>query len=426
MRDDDDDDDDDDDALDVFAAARDARDAPAVWLGERVITFGELAAQVTEAHASRARTRVAAPDLATLVHIYAALAARRPLALVHDRLPPAEQQRQRELVAAAALAADTAFVLFTSGSTSAARGVELSRAAVLANARASAAHLGWRAGDRWLLALSTAHAGGLSVVTRCLVARRPLVVAAPDDPRPTLASLVPTQLAALLDSPAYRPPAHLRAVLLGGAAASPTLLAAARARGVPIRATYGLTETFGQVATAHDAVSAPSPLPGVTITTDARGRVCIRGPMLATGYVPEVGTDDGAPIAPELVTADLGGLDAAGHLHVQGRADDVIITGGENVHPAAVEAVLTATPGVRAALAFGLPDERWGQLVGAALAVADVTAFDLAAAAARWRAALPAHALPRRIAVVAALPQLATGKLDRRAAAALATQPLTY
>jgi o-succinylbenzoate---CoA ligase len=104
-------------------------------------------------------------------------------------------------------------------------------------------------------------------------------------------------------------------------------------------------------------------------------------------------------------------------LHVIGRADDVIITGGENVHPAEIESVLAATPGVRAALAYGVADARWGQLVAAAI-VAD-RGFELAPARAYWRAHLPSHARPRRLAVVTALPRLASGKPDRRAAAAL-------
>ncbi len=114
--------------------------------------------------------------------------------------------------------------------------------------------------------------------------------------------------------------------------------------------------------------------------------------MLAPCYL------DGAPIAPELVTADLGFLED-GALHVIGRADDVIVTGGAKVHPLEVEAVLAATPGVRAACVFAVPDERWGQIVAAAIAAAP--GFDLAAAAARWHAALPPPARPRRLAIAA-------------------------
>ena len=139
--------------------------------------------------------------------------------------------------------------------------------------------------------------------------------------------------------------------------------------------------------------------------------------MLALQYL------DGTPIAPAFTTADLGSLDGTG-LRVIGRADDVIVTGGSKVHPLEVEAVLAATPGVLAACVFGVPDERWGQLVGAALATAP--AIDLAAAAARWHAALPAHARPRRLALAPELPLTVTGKPDRRAAAALPHEPVRY
>jgi O-succinylbenzoic acid--CoA ligase len=139
--------------------------------------------------------------------------------------------------------------------------------------------------------------------------------------------------------------------------------------------------------------------------------------MLATGYL------GGAPIAPAFTTADLGYL-ADGALHIAGRRDDVIITGGENVHPSAIEAVLSTTPGVRAACAFGLPDDRWGQIVAAALVIDP--AFDARAAADHWRAALPAHARPRRLALTAGLPVLPSGKVDRRASAQLPTAVIEY
>jgi O-succinylbenzoic acid--CoA ligase len=368
---------------------------------------------------SHERCIVATPTTETIDAIHAALDERRPIALVHHRLPAAEQARQRAMAEDAALD-EGDVVLFTSGSTGAARGVVLSRDALIAASEASAAHLGWHDDDRWLLALSTAHAGGLAVVVRCLAARRAFVLAgdslADSLARCTLASLVPTQLAQLLDDPAWVPPPQLRAILLGGAAAPPSLLAAAAARGVPFLATYGMTESFGQVATAPiDRAGQPSaplvPLGHVTIhagTPDDPKPICVRSPALARRYL------DGEPIAPVFTTADLGYVDG-GALHVVGRADDMIITGGENVHPQQIEAVLAATPGVRAACAFGVDDERWGQRVACALAV-DPN-FDLAPAIERWHAALPPHARPRELATVETLPVSPNGKLDRRAAA---------
>ncbi|MDX2087228.1 MAG: AMP-binding protein [Kofleriaceae bacterium] len=377
---------------------------------------------------------VAHPSRATLDAITRAWAARTPIALLHARASAAEQARQRALVEAAALQPDDAVILFTSGSTGAPRGVVLSRAAIDAAVAASAAHLGWRDDDRWLLALSTAHAGGLAVVARCLAANKPIVRVEREGERGalvaalaecTLASLVPTQLAMLLDDRAWRPPRALRAILLGGAAAPRPLLEAAAQRGVPFLISYGLTETFGQVATAPLARAGDPDAPLVLLphaellagTRATPAPIRIRGKMLATRYL------DGAPIAPEYTTADLGYLDA-GVLHVLGRADEVIITGGENIHPTQVEALLVATPGVRGACVFGVPDERWGQIIGAALAV-DAT-FDQGRALADWQQRLAPHARPRVLALASTLPLLPTGKLDRRAAAALPRGAVSY
>jgi len=378
------------------------------------------------------RIIVATPDRATIEKLQNAIVAEYPFAVLHAKLAPAELARQQRLVETAPLPVSGA-ILFTSGSTGAARGVLLSRAALEAAAAASAARLGWREGDHWLLALSTAHAGGLAVVVRCRLAGVPVELVAAEGrealaaglERCTLASLVPTQLAMLLEDPAWRCPRGLRAVLLGGAAAPPALLEEAARRRVPFLVTYGLTESFGQLATAPlDRAGDPSaplvPLPGVELIAGTRAapdRIRVRGPMLATCYL------DGTPIAPELVTADLGFLED-GALHVVGRADDVIITGGENLHPSQVEAVLAATAGVRAACAFGVADERWGQIIGVAI-VTDET-FDPAAAARGWHERLPPHARPRRLAVVAGLPLLPGGKVDRRACAALPGEPVRY
>jgi len=382
----------------------------------------------------RAQVVVATPTAATVAAIRAALDARAPIALLHHRLPDHELARQRALAVAAPLPADTAIVLFTSGSTGPARGVAISRAALDAAAAASAVHLGWRDDDRWLVALSTAHAGGLAIVVRCHAAGKPLALLDGDFDRGrcaalladcTLASLVPTQLAALLDDPAWRPPPRLRAVLLGGAAASPTLLERAAARGVPFLTSYGLTETFGQIATAPleragDSAAPLRLLPGVEVTAgtrDAPSPIAIRAPMLATAYL------DGCAIAPRFTTADLGFVED-GVLHVVGRLDDVIVSGGEKVHPSVVEAELATTPGVRAACVFGVEDPRWGHTVGAVLTIDD--GFDELRATARWADALAPHARPRELAIASALPLLPSGKVDREAARLLARRAVRY
>jgi len=349
-------------------------------------------------------------DAATVAAIHDALETQTPIVLLHAKLSSAELRRQYALVEAASFEPDDAVVLFTSGSTGSARGVVLSRAALDAAAAASWEHLGKRDDDRWQCTLPLAHAGGLSIIVRCRAAGVP--ISFEPDPDATLISAVPAQLDSIRPSP------RLRAVLLGGAAAPKPLVDAAIARGLPVLQTYGLTETFGQVATAKVPGGPLVPLPGVTITGGTRERperIRVRGPMLATRYL------DGERIAPEFTTADLGYLED-GKVVIVGRADDVIISGGENVHPAQVESVLAATPGVRAVAVFGVFDDRWGHIVAAAIATDGLDRTALA----QWHAQLPPYARPRRIAIVDALPLLASGKLDRRAVAALPTSPVEY
>ena len=330
-----------------------------------------------------------------------------------------------------------AALVHTSGTAGAARGVLLPRSAFEASARASEANLGWRDDDRWLVAMPLAHVGGLSVLARALIARRTVVLArvqvtAPDRlievvarHRVTLASLVPTQLRRVFDAePGYRPPAHLRAVLLGGAASSPALLAEAAERGWPVLATYGLTEACSQVATQSYGTRPGAeqgcgpPLAGVRVRI-AGGEVQVAGPTLMTGYFAR-----GAPPIEPFVdggwfpTGDLGELDGAGRLHIRGRRKELIVTGGENVHPLEVEQGLEACPEVAAACAFGVADPLWGEIVAAAVVARDPAIGDAELRTRvdqHARAALAPHQRPRRLARVRELATTASGKLDRRA-----------
>jgi O-succinylbenzoic acid--CoA ligase len=398
------------------AAVRRATPAPALVTPDEQLGRAALDAAAARLPAGAGPVElVATPTVATIVQIVAALEARRPLILHHARLTEPQRARQSAIARATVVPDDTLAVVFTSGSTGEPRPIALGRQEAFAAAEASAAHLGWRDDDAWLLALPLAHVGGLAIVLRCLAARRPIALATASDPaaiaafarsaRTTLASLVPTQLAALLEQPAFPPPA-LRAALLGGARAPRALRERAAGRGVPILTTYGLTETWGQVVTqplaragtVDDAIGVP--LPGVSITAgrhDAPSRVVIRGPM-CRGSV---------------TTADLGHVDARGWLHLAGRADDVIITGGENVHPLAVEDVVAEAPGVADACVVGVDDPRWGQRI-VAMVVAEAGA-SLEPVIAYARSRLAPHQLPREWHTVAALPRTATGKLDRRA-----------
>ena len=464
----------DDRAFSIEAVGRELPDGLAVVTSAATFTFGALAQRARrlashlagEARAQRPVGLVPTLRSETFVAIYALMELGVPIVLVHPRLTA----REREvLVASAGVSVvldecwsdenlpdpalvppaprvhdpeSTMALLFTSGSSGVPKGVVLSRRAFAAAAAASAANVGWQADDRWLLCMPVAHVGGLSVIVRCLAARVPVVLSpwtgAADAllgeiarHRATLLSLVPTMLARILEDAPGRPfPPHVRAVFLGGDAAHGSLLRAAVERGVPVLTTYGLTEACSQVAT--QAYGEPPsldgaigrPLHGVEVRI-VNGEVQVRGPTLMTGYFPADRFPSPFLAGGWLPTGDQGALDDDGRLRIRGRRSDLIITGGENVDPAEVEQVLVTCGGVRDACVFGIADDRWGQIVAAAIVAQNGSdAVSLEALAHHVRTTLASHKQPRVVAIVEALILNATGKLDRRATAAMVASAL--
>lgn len=317
----------------------------------------------------------------------------------------------------------------TSGSTGTPKRAVLPTAALHASIEATHARLGGPA--PWLLLLPGHHIAGLQVILRSLAAgEEPILAPAGLTTAAAITTLagalartprwytavVPAQLPPLLEDPVAA--ATLRrcaAVLCGGAAVNADLRRRAEAAEIRLIATYGMSETAG--GCVYDG----TPLDGVTAeVTD--GRIRLGGPTIAAGYL-----DDPARSAAVFTrepggaawftTDDLGALDVYGRLSVHGRRDDVIITGGYKVHPAVVEAALAAIlpTGTQVAVA-GVPDPRWGHLVAAAVVLPQVHPEDLRQ---RLAQTLPRYAVPRRIAVVAALPLIGPGKVDRIALSAL-------
>ena len=328
-------------------------------------------------------------------------------------------------------------ILYSSGTTGTPKGAVLSRRAFCASAKGSAANLGWESDDRWLICLPLCHVGGLSIVTRCVIARRCMVIVprfsadlvldAIAAHRVTLLSVVPTMLHALLEADHACVLHRLRAVLCGGAATPFPLTLRAVSRGINILCTYGLTEACSQV-TVQKWLPTPAarrgsglPLLGVELSirsddgrplpTGQVGRIFVRGQSVMTGYLhrPPLGKD-------WLDTGDLGEIDADGCLHVHARRLDLIVSGGENVYPSEVEQALLAVPGVCDALVFGIPDEVWGAQVAAALIVADDLNFERLEQ--QLCDSLAPFKRPRRWVRVATLPELPSGKRDRRRAVA--------
>ncbi|HKO95061.1 MAG TPA: 2-succinylbenzoate--CoA ligase, partial [Polyangiaceae bacterium] len=189
-------------------------------------------------------------------------------------------------------------------------------------------------------------------------------------------------------------------------------------RGWPVLTSYGSTEACSQVATQRPGTThrgdlgAGYPLPGVEVQL-RDGAIQLRGPTLFSGYL--LGPLEPFDADGWFTTGDLGHFDAEGRLHVLGRSDHVIISGGENVSPGEVEAVLEACPLVLEACVFAVPDPHWGQLVAAALRVADVEQETvLAAAEQSAERLLAAFKRPRRYVLTTAFVYGPTGKLDRR------------
>ncbi|HUJ05823.1 MAG TPA: AMP-binding protein [Streptosporangiaceae bacterium] len=326
------------------------------------------------------------------------------------------------------VAEDVAVVLATSGSTGRPKGAELTAAALLASARASLDRLG-AAGDparagRWLCCLPVHHISGLGVLVRSLVTGQTPVVADRLDPDVlaqagcAYVSLVPTQLRRLLDAGA--PLEGLRAILLGGAAIPDGMPAEAAAAGPAVVISYGMTETCG--GCVYDGV----PLDGVRVASDQDGRIEIAGPVLFARYRLDPGATAAALREGWFVTSDLGGPGEDGRIVVRGRADDVIVTGGEKVVAAEVERVLRGCPGVRDAVVVGAPDPQWGERVTAVIVTDGLRAPSLAALREHVGARLPRYAAPRALAVVDSLPMLASGKPDRQLLKQLAAEDFRH
>lgn len=329
-----------------------------------------------------------------------------------------------------------AAVVRTSGSTSGTGHlVALDGAGLLASARATHARL---AGPgQWVACLPSHHIAGLQVLVRSVVAgTRPVVldtaagfraadlaaaVRRLDPGVPGYLSLVPTQLARVMaDDNAVAALRGLAAILVGGARTAPALLESARAAGLPVVTTYGMTETGG--GCVYDGVA----LDGVEVEVDADSRIWITGPVLARGYLDDPAADratfherDGRR---RLRTNDRGRLTGR-TLTVLGRLDDVIVTGGLNVSAAAVEHALGDLAGVGDLVVVGVPDDHWGALVTAV--VTGPEAPGLAEVRDHVAARLGRHHAPRALVRVGELPLRGPGKVDRLGAAGLARALLT-
>jgi o-succinylbenzoate---CoA ligase len=422
----------------VHSAAARRPDGVALEGPERSLTYAELAAAAMDGAAAlqrlgaHGRVAVALPpgeDFVVAVHacLLAGVAAV-PVDLRHGpeerarRLAGAEVVvdepfRSREplrgggpLNPEAAGDGDTPVaVMHTSGTTAAPKPVTLTRNNFMASALGSAVALGLDQVERWLCPMPLTHVGGLSIPIRSAIYattavlhgrfETEAVLSDLMDPgrRITLVSLVPTMLARLLDAGLERPPT-LRWALLGGGPIPPGLLARAQAAGVPVAPTYGMTEACSQIATFG------WPLPGVELRISGDDEILVRGGIVAPGAAATDGW---------LHTGDLGRLGPDG-LAIVGRLSDTIITGGENVAPTEVEAVLLEHPAVADAAVHARSDPEWGEAIVAAVVLRAGSTATAAELREHCAARLARFKVPKDVRFVDDLPRTASGKLIRR------------
>jgi o-succinylbenzoate---CoA ligase len=307
--------------------------------------------------------------------------------------------------------------ILTSGTSGTPRPVGLTYGNFLFSAVGSAFNIGVDPDDRWLCCLPLSHVAGLSIVLRSVIYGTTAVLldgfeieqvsSTLVNGEISLLSLVPTQLIRLLEAGAdlSRP----RAILIGGGPVPPDALREALDRGANVVQTYGMTEACSQVTTlatadaARKNGSAGRPL----LTTHVRiedGEILVQGPTVSREAVD---ADEW------LRTGDLGHIDEEGFLYVTGRSSDVIVTGGENVMPAEVEAVLLSHPGVGDAAVVGRPDPEWQEAVCALVVLADDAEASEEELRSHCSSSLAGFKVPKQVDFVSSLPRTPSGKLLR-------------
>lgn len=332
-------------------------------------------------------------------------------------------------------------IIYTSGTTGRPKGAMLTYGNHWWSAIGSALNLGTHTNDCWLAVLPLFHVGGLAILLRSVIYGVPVVLHESFDPLAvnraideqgvTIVSVVSTMLQRLLEARGAQPyPASLRCFLLGGGPAPRPLLDACAERGLPVVQTYGMTETASQVATLAPADAlrklgsagkALLPMELQIAGDDGLaqpgevGEILVRGPTVMKGYVNQPAATALALHDGWLHTGDLGYLDAEGYLTVVDRRADLIISGGENIYPAEVEAVLLAHPAIAEAGVVGMADARWGQVPLAWVVLRPGCTADAAAIIEFCTARLARYKVPRELRFVAALPRNAAGKLQRAA-----------
>ena len=412
--------------------AVDAPEALALLAAEQSYTWPELLAAAEQLAksipSSPAIVSCQGSSLQLALHAYASSLKKMPFWPV-DRTPKEVPLGDNSHSRPALPAPDTALIISTSGSEGLPKAVQLTNRNLDAAASAANQRLPLRSGDLWLDCLPLYHIGGLSILWRCAQAGATVLlhegfdasrIADDLNNQPvTHISLVPAMLARLLEI-GVKPSPSLRHAIVGGAALSMALYERAKAAGWPLNPSYGMSESSAQIATWiesdgpwHEGLVGTA-LGENEISLNEDGRIQIRGPQIMPGYLGEEirNPDDW------FTTGDLGKIDQNLRLTVTGRADEMLISGGRNVHPSEVESCLAGCPGIQDVAVTALPDPVWGDLI-VALVVGSSSKQEIG----EWASSrLHSAAQPRRIIHLASLPRNANGKLERSTLRRLANE----
>jgi O-succinylbenzoic acid--CoA ligase len=405
-------------------------EAEATWVARRLAAYGVrrdgVAAltmhprreEVVLLHALMKLGAVALPlsPLLTDAERAAVLATERPAVDLNDAAELTQTEADLPLLGEHDME-DLQCRILTSGTTGEPAPIGLTYGNFLFSAVGSAFNIGVDPDDRWLCCLPLSHVAGLSIVLRSVIYGTTAVLLDGFDTEQvastlvagdiSLLSLVPTMLVRLLEADAdlSRP----RAILIGGGPVPVDVLQEALDRGAKVVQTYGMTETCSQVTTISpvDATSKVGSAGRPLLTTHVRieaGEILVQGPTVAPGCYEADGW---------LHTGDLGHIDEDGFLYVTGRRDEMIVTGGENVMPAEVEAVLVAHPAVADAAVIGRPDPEWQEAVCALVVLADGAEAGEEELRSHCSSSLAPYKVPKRVDFVSSLPRTPSGKLLR-------------
>jgi acyl-CoA synthetase (AMP-forming)/AMP-acid ligase II len=400
----------------------------AVTIGDKSLTFGQIE-EMSERESRRIMpgTRVALAEpvstqwIAKYVGILRAGAA---AVLLNPTYTAAELERLTAAAnAAPTIGEDVALIAFTSGTTGLPKAVPLTHRNLLTSIRSAMAAWRWSSDDVLVHALPLVHQHGLGGLHTTLIAGSRLRIVPRFTPEDLLDAIIGSSATVLFAVPTiYQRLAEMPAITnrlrlcISGAAplGADAAKAAQRVLGIRPLVRYGLTESGLDVSQVYGESSGATvgvPLPGVQVRLAEDGEIQIQGQQVFAGYMggEPAFTDDGW-----FRTGDLGRLDDAGELVIEGRSKELIITGGMKVHPREVEEMLERHPTVAEAAVAGVPDERWGEQVTAWVVIRSGAVFDAGALIAHARGGLAPYKTPKQVIRVDEVPRNSAGKIDRK------------